>query len=156
VALDKYLRTIRKISAEYQRNLVKQQTTATPEAMQNRFQPGDIVFWERDTSKPLPTKLNAPYRGPYEKLGQQRNIVMCKHLIMGTDPVPLHVERLQLHMGSKADAIQAALRDEDQFVIVRVTAYKVSVKKCTSMSFWVEYDDGDAMWGTYKPDLVAN
>jgi hypothetical protein len=24
------------------------------------------------------------------------------------------------------------------------------------MRFWVEYDDGDAMWVHYKPDLVAN
>ena len=81
---------------------------------------------------------------------------MCKHLVMGTDPIPLHVERLQLHVGSKKDAIQAALRDEDQFVVVQVTAYKGSVKKRASMSFWVEYDDGDAMWVSYKPDLVAN
>ena len=156
VALDQDLRTIRQISAEYQRKLIEQCTAETPEATQNRFQPGDVVLWERDKSKPLPTKMNAPYRGPYEVVEQRRNIVMCKHLIMGTDPIPLHVERLQLHVGSKADAIQAALRDEDQFVVVRVSAYKGSPKKRASMSFWVEYDDGDAMWVTYKPDLVAN
>jgi len=156
VALDQDLKTIRRISADYQRSLIDKRTAETPEATQNRFQPGDIVLWERDKSKPLPTKMDAPFRGPYEVIEQKRNIVMCKHLIMGTDPVPLHVERLQLHVGSKDDAIQAALRDEDQFVVVRVSAWKGNPKKRTGMSFWVEYDDGDAMWVRYKPDLVAN
>ena len=156
VALDQDLKTIRSISADYQRTLVTKRTAETPEETQNRFQPGDIVFWERDKTKPLPTKMNAPFKGPYEVIEQTRNIVMCKHLVMGEDPVPLHVERLQLHVGSREDAIQAALRDEDQFVVVRISAWRGNPVRRTGMRFWVEYDDGDAMWVHYKPDLVAN
>ena len=38
----------------------------TPVETQNVFQPGDLVFWERDRTKPRPTKLTAPNHGPWE------------------------------------------------------------------------------------------
>jgi hypothetical protein len=47
VALDSDLKKIRQISKEYQEQLVRERTQATPEATQNQYQPGDLVFFRR-------------------------------------------------------------------------------------------------------------
>lgn len=155
IALDADLKHTRQVSADYQRKLSDERTKSTPPELQVQYQPGDLVFWRRDPTVPLPTKLSAPYTGPWEVIEQRRNIVQCKHVVMETVK-PLHVSRLKLFLGSPNEAFQLALRDQDQFVVVSVTAWKGNPHKRTTMSFWVTYDDGDSMWVSYKPDLAAN
>ena len=41
-------------------------------------------------------------------------------------------------------------------MIQAVTAWRGDPKERKKMQFWVEYEDGDAMWVHYKPDLVSN
>ena len=154
-ALDEDLKHIRSISAEFQRKLIEERTAATPEATQNTYQPGDIVLWTRDKTKPLPHKLDGQFRGPYEVVQQNRNIVMCRHLADSSRVVPLFVDRLQLHVGSRDSALEAARVDLDQYVVTAVLAWKGDPAHRRDMKFWVVYDDGDAMWVSWKPDLVA-
>ena len=80
---------------------------------------------------------------------------MCRHMADPNRHVPLFVERLSLHVGSREDAIECARRDLDQYVVRSVTAWKGNPLKRKSMKFWVEYDDGDSMWLSWKADLVA-
>ena len=155
VALDADLKHIRSVSAEYQRKLAEERTKATPPDQQVCYQPGDLVFWRRDPDAPLPTKMDAPYTGPYEVLEQKRNYVRARHVVMETEKT-LHVSRLKLFLGTKEQAFDLALRDKDQYVVVAVKAWKGNPHKRSGMKFWVEYDDGDAMWVSYKPDLAAN
>jgi hypothetical protein len=155
VALDEDLRAIRKISTEYQQMLIEERTRSTPLETQNTFQPGDLVFWERDRTKPRPTKLSAPNHGPWEVIKQEHNIVLCRHVI-SEKVEPLHVTRLRLFSGTIEEAKDVALRDDDQYMVVAITAWKGSPDVRSNMQFWVEYDDGDAMWVTYKPDLASN
>ena len=155
VALDEDLRAIRKISTEYQQMLIEERTRSTPLETQNTFQPGDLVLWERDRTKPRPTKLSAPNHGPWEVIKQEHNIVLCRHVI-SEKVEPLHVTRLRLFSGTIEEAKDVALRDDDQYMVVAITAWKGSPDVRSNMQFWVEYDDGDAMWVTYKPDLASN
>jgi len=155
VALDSDLKKIRQISKEYQEQLVRERTQATPEATQNQYQPGDLVFFRRDTTKPLPTKLSGGYTGPWEVIRQARNVVFCRHLAVGIEK-PLHVSRLKLHVGSRESAMEVAMRDKDQFLVKAITAWKGDPNKRSRMKFWVQYDDGDEMWVSYKADLVDN
>ena len=155
VALDTDLKRIRHVSSEFQQKLVEERTKDTPEELQNQYQPGDIVFFRRDPTKPLPTKLSGDFTGPWEVIRQYRNVVYCKHLAIGLEK-PLHVSRLKLHIGSKEEATQVALRDKDQYLVKAITAWKGDPNKRTSMKFWVQYDDGDEMWVSYKADLVDN
>ena len=155
VALDADLQHIRKISTAYQQQLVEERTRATPIALQNTFQPGDLVFWERDRTKPRPTKLTAPNHGPWEVIKQEHNIVQCRHVV-NENIEPLHVSRLRLFAGTMEEAVELALRDSDQYMIQAVTAWRGDPKERKKMQFWVEYEDGDAMWVHYKPDLVSN
>ena len=80
---------------------------------------------------------------------------MCRHMADPNRHVPLFVERLSLHVGSREDAIECARRDLDQYVVRSVSAWKGNPLKRKSMKFWVEYDDGDSMWVSWKADLVA-
>ena len=155
VALDADLKHIRKISSEYQQQLVIERTRNTPVETQNVFQPGDLVFWERDRTKPRPTKLTAPNHGPWEVILQERNIVTCRHFV-NENVEPLHVSRLRLFAGTPEEAFDLALRDAEQYVVTEIKAWKGDPNHRTSMQFWVEFDDGDAMWVSYKPDLVRN
>jgi len=155
VALDADLKKIRQISKEYQDQLVRERTQATPEETQNQYQPGDLVFFRRDTTMPLPTKLSGGYTGPWEVIKQHKNVVFCKHLAVGIEK-PLHVSRLKLHVGSKESAMEVAMRDKDQYLVKAITAWKGDPNKRSKMKFWVQYDDGDEMWVSYKADLVDN
>ena len=155
VALDADLKRIRQISSEYQRQLVEERTRATPPEQQNTYQPGDIVIWARDKSKPRPHKLDAHYTGPWEVIQQTRNVVVCQHLADPSRRVPLFVDRLNLHLGTREAALEAARRDLDQYVVTAVKAWKGNPKARKEMKFWVEYEDGDAMWVSWKADLVA-
>ena len=64
------------------------------------------------------------------------------------------VDRLRLYTGSPESAREAALRDLDQYEVKAILAWKGDPNKRSEMKFWVEYEDGDAMWVSYKPDLV--
>ena len=154
IALDADLKKIRQISADYQRLLVEERTRATPEQLQNKYQPGDIVIWERDLSKPKPHKMDAPFTGPWEVIHQKRNIVRCRHLADPEREQSFFVERLHLYVGSPASAEEAAQRDLEQYAVKAVKGWRGDPKNRSRMQFWVEYDDGDAMWVTWKPDLV--
>ena len=134
---------------------MQERTQATPEETQNQYQPGDLVFFRRDTTKPLPTKLSGGYTGPWEVIKQHRNVVFCRHLAVGVEK-PLHVSRLKLHIGSKESAREVAMRDKDQYLVKAITAWKGDPNKRSRMKFWVQYDDGDEMWVSYKADLVDN
>ena len=111
--------------------------------MQNTFQPGDLVFWECDRTKPRPTKLTAPNHGPWEVIKQEHNIVQCRHVV-NENIEPLHVSRLRLFAGTMEEAVELALRDSDQYMIQAVTAWRGDPKERKKMQFWVEYEDGDA------------
>jgi hypothetical protein len=155
VALDADLKHIRKVSEEYQKKLVEERTRATPEDTQNQYQPGDLVFFRLDPSRPSPTKLSGGYTGPWEVIKQARNVVFCRHLAVGIEKA-LHVSRLKLHVGSKESAMEVAMRDKDQYLVKAITAWKGDPNKRSRMKFWVQYDDGDEMWVSYKADLVDN
>ena len=52
--------------------------------------------------------------------------------------------------------MEVAMRDKDQYLVKAITAWKGDPNRRTSMKFWVQYDDGDEMWVSYKADLVDN
>jgi len=81
--LDEDLRHIRAKSLEFQRKLIAERTEDTPEELQNCYQPGDFVLFQRDPNVPRPTKLSSPYTGPFEVIQQRKNDVECRHLVMG-------------------------------------------------------------------------
>ena len=155
IALDQDLKRIRQISVQYQEDLVKERLKDSPPETQNQFQPGDLVTFRRDVTHGRPSKLSAEYGGPWEVIRQVRNTVMCRHLAINVEK-PLWVGRLKLHVGSREEAFELALRDKDQYVVRSIKAWKGDPRRRAGMQFFIEYDDGDEMWVSYKQDLVTN
>ena len=113
------------------------------------------MFFRRDPTKPLPTKRSGEFTGPWEAIKQTRNIVFCKHLAIG-DQKPLHISCLKWHIGGRESAMEAAMRDKDQYLVKAITAWKGDPNRRAGMMFWVPYDDGNEMCVSYKADMVNN
>ena len=114
--------------------------------------PGDLVLVQRDLDKPLPSKLSLPFIGPHEVLGHEGNTVRCRHL--ATHQVTDYpVTRVKIFHGTLEDAKKAAEEDYDQSQVKAITAWKGDPRLKTSMSFRVEFADGDIIWLPYSKDL---
>jgi ribosomal protein L21E len=152
--LDNNLKLIRAISKEHQAKVMADRQAASLLTLQNQFQPGDLVLFQLDPSKPRPTKLTPKYSGPYEVLSQYKNDVTCKHLVMGNIK-EFHITKLKMYHGDKESAFQLALLDHDQYVVDSILAYRGDPKTRTTMQFEVKFKDGDIVWLTYNQDLAA-
>jgi hypothetical protein len=149
--LDDTLQYLRKKSQDFQAQLAATRTAETPVELQNTFQPGDLVLYER-TSGIRPTKLSPRYIGPYEVIKQYKNDVTCKHVIMGNIEV-LHVSRLGLFFGNMDAAKRMAMIDHDQYEVETFLAHRGDVYTRTTMEFEVRFKDGDIKWLPFSDDL---
>ena len=149
--LDKDLRAIRATSKRFQDELVAERTRT--EHAPNEFQPGDFVLHQWPKDKPKPTKLSAPWLGPYEVIQQKRNDVTCRHLVTGVVKV-FHVVTLKIFHGDRDTAYEMALRDDDQHVVKQIRAYRGDPMTRTTMQFLTEFADGDVVWLTYCKDIA--
>lgn len=150
--LDADLRALWSASSEYQSTLIAKRGGNADPALQNQFQPGDLVLFQRDPSKPLPNKLSTAFVGPYEVKSQYKNDVQCKHIIIGSVHT-FHVERLKLYTGSRLEAERVAKLDHDQYDVEAILYYRGDPLQRTTMEFWIKFSDGDARWVTWNPDL---
>ena len=153
-ALDEKLRTIRKISKDYQDVLIKKRVTKTDEKYRNIYYPGDLVLFQRDPTQHLPTKLSMHYTGPWEVVQHHKNDVQIRHLATH-EMKEVHVERLKMYYGNKEAAYEASLTDADQYVVEAVIAWRGTVKERSYMFFKVKYADGDIVWVPWSKDLEA-
>ena len=109
------------------------------------YQSNDYVLHLYSTTNDLPSKLSPKYSGPFVVLSQSGNDVTCKNLI--TDSINIfHVSRLKLFVGSSTQAYSSALRDNNQYTIQSILAYRGNPLIRTSMSFHVSFDDGTLVW----------
>jgi len=149
--LNENLATLRAASKDYQDQLVKKRAAKGPtEHTQNRYQPGDYVTFDAGP-KPNP-KLSTRLKGPYRVEHQTKNDVHCRHLI--TDAITQYsVTDLEPFFGTKEQAFEAALRDQEQFVVLEVLSYSGNCKRRTQMSFTLRFSDGDIVERAWSPDI---
>jgi len=148
--LDQHLAEIRSIYKDAQSQLAQERLAVTPPENQNVYLPGDFVLYKIPHR---PAKLTAQFLGPYEVLDQHKNDVTCKHLATHTTKI-FHTDHIHIFIGTKEDAMEAALRDFDQHVIHRIITFKGDPYKRTTTSFQVEFADGDILWKQYDKDLA--
>ncbi|MFN9905383.1 MAG: hypothetical protein ACK56F_04560, partial [bacterium] len=74
------LKHIRLISSAHMERIAEERQAATPAHRQNQYKPDELVLFQRDPKKPLPTKLTPHFAGPYKVIAQYKNDVKCKHL----------------------------------------------------------------------------
>ena len=64
-----------------------------------------------------------------------------------------HVTRLKLFIGRREQAKEFAQLDGDQFVIKNILQWKGDPNMRSTMSFKVEFEDGDIVWLPISKDL---
>ena len=57
-----------------------------------------------------------------------------------------HVERLKPFFGTGTEAVELAQRDNDQFDVERILAYRGDPETRTTMEFNVLFRSGDVVW----------
>ena len=150
--LDEDLQRLLELSRQAHLEVIAKRRTPVTEATQNIYSPGDLVLVQRDLDKPLPTKLSLPFVGPHEVLSHEGNTVKCRHL--GTHQVTDYPSyRVKIFHGSLEDAKKSAEEDYDQSLVRAITAWKGDPMVKTTMSFRVEFADGDVVWLPYSKDL---
>ena len=150
--LDESLRTLWDISRSHQKAIINKRGGNVDPALQNQYQPGDLVLFQRTTSAPLPSKLTLRFAGPFEVISQHKNDVQCRHLCVKTVHT-FHVERLKLFTGGREKAEGVALLDHDQYQVDRILYYRGNPLIRTTMEFFIRYGDGDERWVTWSKDL---
>jgi hypothetical protein len=152
--LEKYskvLTVVRDASREYQLKLAAKRE-GSDNVSPNFFQKGDHILFRESDTQPKSTKIAPRYRGPYLTLAHSRNMVTCKHVVTG-EVKEFHSSRLKLFAGTPEQAYDAALRDQNQFVIAAIHAWTGNPTTRSFMQFEVEFADGTIVWKQFDSDL---
>ena len=148
--LNHNLNVIRNSSYLHQQKLTLERTKNN--LPQNIYQPNDYVLHLFSTSNDLPFKLSPKFSGPFIVISQHGNDVTCKNLI--TDSIKMfHVSRLKLFVGTFTQAYSCAMRDNNQYTIKSIKAYRGNPLIRSSMLFHVLFDDDSLVWKNWNYDL---
>jgi hypothetical protein len=150
--LNKNLSLIRSVSYAYQQQVIQKRSNHITAETQNKYQPGDLVLFQLDPSKPLPSKLSPKYLGPYIVVQQHKNDVECRHVNLGNLST-LHVEKLKPFFGTLEAAKTVSLLDENQYLISAFLDYRGDPLTRTTMEFLVRFADSSEVWLPYSRDL---
>jgi hypothetical protein len=114
------------------------------------YQPGDYVMLKLNKKKP---KLQPPLSGPYKVIKHESNNVLVRHPCKNEDQL-LHCENLYIFYGSKEQAIEASLRDDNQYFIDSILDYRGDpARNRTDMTFLVQFMDESQSWVPNTPDI---
>ena len=149
--LDDDLSLVKSHSLKFQAELVTKRASSTK---QNTFQKGDYVLFAHPKDKPLPSKLNGKYAGPFEVISQTKNDVSCRHCSTGKVS-EFFVSSLKLFMGTKEDAERMSMIDADQFRVEAFLSYKGDPMQRMSMEFLVKFADQQEIWLPWSDDLFT-
>ena len=78
--------------------------------LQNHYQEGAFVLYDKYLGGFRPSKLTPKYEGPYVVLSRHKADYDCKHVAMG-NIVTLHMDRLKPFFGTKEEALEMAMLD---------------------------------------------
>jgi hypothetical protein len=97
-------------------------------------------------------KLKSTYLGPYKVISQENNNITCKHPCK-THTQVLHAENVYIFYGTEEQAIDTALRDDDQYFVHSIINYRGDPLKRSQMEFLVQYQDDSTHWLPYSLDI---
>jgi hypothetical protein len=153
-ALNGNLEALREASLKFQQDLLDTTMDKQPvPQLQNKYQPGDYILYERPAAMHN-DKLLPKYKGPYLVLSHEKNDVTVRDFIHGNiETFP--VDKLKVFHGTEQEARQAAMLDNDQYELEVILAYRGDPEKRTSMEFEVKFMDGTIKWLPWTPDLFS-
>jgi hypothetical protein len=148
--LNKNLLIIRDASTKFQQGLIQTRIGDQDLKKQNQYQAGDFVMFDKGPK--VHPKMSCRYKGPHEVVSQYKNDVSSRNLITGAI-LEYSVEDLQPFFGSKAQATEAAMRDQDQYLVESILSYTGDCNTRSKMVFKVKYSDGDIIDRPWSNDI---
>jgi signal peptidase I len=119
----------------------ERRTPEPPQGEHNTFQPGDLVRIKDNRIMRTDKIAEHSWLGPYRVVSHVGNDVLCKFLFRHKE-VTFHVKRVELWVGSEVDAVHAAMKDDQQYEVKKITSYTGSPLRRSEMTFRVEFVDG--------------
>ena len=148
------IKTLRVASEKYHREVIAERLKNNPEAV-HEYVPGDLVLFRPDPFTSRAHKLTPSCVGPFEVESHDRGTIVARHVC--TKVVrKFHVSRLVPFIGSKEEAFEMAQRDDDQYLVIKISKHRGDPLKRSEMEFFVEFDDGDKLWIAFSQDLWNN
>ena len=89
-----------------------------------------------------PEKLSPNWFGPYRVIQQEKNDILCEHVVMKTG-WNLHTSRCKPYFGSEEEALEHGRYDYNQFMVRRIVAFAGNPHKRSTMRFTVEFSVGN-------------
>ena len=150
--LDAEIRAAREIIAETHQAIIAKRTAPNLVSPQNFFQPGDLVFVDIDDDRV--NKLQANKLGPYEVVSHEKNDVVLRDLHSNVVKPAVDVTRVSLYDGSREEAMDLAMRDNDEFPIVRFCRLRGNPATRKTVEVDVLFGDGTQVWLPWTPALA--
>ena len=137
--LDEDLQVIRAASLSFQREIAKER--ASGDGVAQVYDQGDLILWNprEHPGDMRPEKLSPNWFGPYRVLGQERNDIVCEHVVMRT-MWKFHTARCKPYFGSLEEATEHARYDYNQFMVRSVVSFVGNPHKRSTMQFVVKFD----------------
>ena len=121
----------------------------TANNMRQTYVPGDYIMYKIKDSK---LKLKSPMLGPYKVISQENNNITCRHPCKNYNQI-LHADSVYIFYGTAEQAMDAALRDDDQFFVTSILNYRGNPEKRSTVQFLVLYQDDSTHWVPYSADI---
>jgi hypothetical protein len=153
IQFNTHLKSIRDISRSFQLSLVEERdnSNSNPSTL-NKYQPGEFVLFLYSIKGDQEHKLDSKHLGPFKVVSHLKNDVTVRNLV--TDAIKVfHCNRLKYFFGSSEQAQDAALRDQEQYVVESFIAYRGDPLVRTSLSFHVRFMDGTVEWLPWSKDI---
>ena len=115
------------------------------------YVPGDFIMYKIPQSK---LKVKSPLLGPYRVISHENNNILCQHPCKTYTQV-LHAENVYIFYGTYEQALDTALRDDDQFFVTEILNYRGNPEKRSEMEFLVLYQDESTHWIKYSSDISS-
>lgn len=149
--LDENKRAIQEGSLKYQQELIWKRTSRANSLPQTLWQAGDLVFVDNLHKD---NKLQAKRLGPFQVIGQDKNEVRLENLLSHEEKV-VHVSQVVLFEGNLHDAIQLAMRDNQQYKIETFLAFRGNPEIRTTVEFLILFEDGSEEWLVWSHELFT-
>lgn len=148
------LKKIRAISAKFQATVEAERVAKSPPESIHKYAKGDYVCY-KITANNRKDKLTPRNAGPYRVISHNENWVEVQDIIGGAIKT-YDQSDLGIFWGTEEEAFNMAQKDNDQYVVEKLLAYRGDPMVRTTMEFLVRFADGTEVWKRWNNDLDNN
>jgi len=136
-AVDLFLQRARSRSAKHLRQVQADRMKNNP-ILPNRYQPGDLIFFNNNTKQFRDKMREAKRAGPYIVDSQSGNTVICKNCVLDTLHT-FHLDEISIFAGSLQDAQEVARFDKQQAIVSKIINHTGASAMISDLRFTIQF-----------------